>query len=356
RHAHLASRLVAEHRARPDRLDRAEDRRVLLPVHEERGGRRRRRPRARQGRLPRALDGAHRPHLRLGLGRGPRDDVAAGGHRDDHTGHRPRRGGPADPRLNQDDPNNTPDGDGYVFLVDNYSAGGYRAFVTTGDEIAASRQDHRLSQQDGWEPRTDGLPESPRHGAFVSAPQQVLDAMHGWQEVAAVPPTTELSVASGTATATVTAQDGGDVAGTVEFSAPGWSETAQLADGEASVAVPEGAGMITASYRGYRDGLVAPSRSEPTDPGGPARVAVSTATRCVAGEVTLMATASNLSEEPATIGVTSPFGRKPETTLQPGGSHTAAFSTRASEIAGGEVDVDTGGDEVSASYAATSCE
>lgn len=270
------------------------------------------------------------------------------------TGHAGE--GPQILALNQDDPNNTPDGDGYVFLVDNYSAGGYRAFVTTGDEIAASRQDHRLSQQDGWEPRTDGLPESPRHGAFVSAPQQVLDAMHGWQEVEAVPSTTELSVASGTATATVAAQDGGDVAGTVEFSAPGWSETAQLADGEASVAVPEGAGMITASYRGYRDGLVAPSRSEPTDPGGPARVAVSTATRCVAGEVTLMATASNLSDAPATIGVTSPFGRKPETTLQPGGSHTAAFSTRASEIAGGEVDVDTGGDEVAASYAATSCE
>src|SRR5699024_6795950 len=125
---------------------------------------------------------------------------------------------------------------------------------------------------------------------------------------------------------------------------------AQRAAGGASAAAPEGAGMIAAGCRGYRDGLVAPSRSEPPDPGGPARVAVSTATRCVAGEVTLMATASNLSDEPATIGVTSPFGRKPETTLQPGGSHTAAFSTRASEIAGGEVDVDTGGDEVAASY------
>src|SRR5699024_7546532 len=124
------------------------------------------------------------------------------------TGHAGE--GPQILALNQDDPNNTPDGDGYVFLVDNYSAGGYRAFVTTGDEIAASRQDHRLSQQDGWAPRTDGLPESPRHGASVSAPQQVLDAMHGWQEVEAVPSTTELSVASGTATATVTAQDGGD--------------------------------------------------------------------------------------------------------------------------------------------------
>src|SRR5699024_3304754 len=195
--------------------------------------------------------------------------------------------------------------DDYECQVANYGATAYRALVTTGDESAESRQDHRHSQQDGWEPRTDGLPESPRHGASVSAPQQVLDAMHGWQEVEAVPSTTELSVASGTATATVTAQDGGDVAGTVEFSAPGWSETAELADGEASVAVPEGAGMITAGYRGYRDGLVAPSGSEPADPGGPARVAVGPATRCVAGEGTLMATASNRSDGPATIGVTS---------------------------------------------------
>src|SRR5699024_12406357 len=118
---------------------------------------------------------------------------------------------------------------------------------------------------------------------------------------------------------------------------------------------PAGPTMPPSSCGGDRDGPAAPSRSGPTDPGGPARVAVSTASRCVAGEVTPMATASNLSDAPATIGVTSPFGRKPEMTLRPGGSHTAAFSTRASEIAGGEVGVDTGGDEVSSSYAATSC-
>ena len=269
------------------------------------------------------------------------------------TGHAGE--GPQILALNEGDPNDTSDGNGYVFLVDNYSAGGYRAFVTTGVEIAASRQGHRLSQQDGWEPRTDGLPASPRHGAFVSAPQQVLDAMHGWREIEAVPSTTELTVGSGTATATVTAQDDGDVAGTVEFSGAGWSETVRLVDGAASVAVPEGAGTIIASYEGYRDGLVAPSQSEPTDAGGSAPVAVSTATRCVANQVTLMATATNVSEEPVTISFTSPFGQKSEVSLQPGRSYTAAFSTRASEIAGGEVKVSAGGDEVSVSYAAASC-
>ena len=269
------------------------------------------------------------------------------------TGHAGE--GPQILALNEGDPHNTPDGDGYVLLVDNYSAGGYRAFVTTGEEIAASRQDHRLSQQDGWEPRTDGLPESPRHGAFVSAPQQVLDAMHGWQEVEAVPSTTELAVESGTATATVTAEDGGDVAGSVVFSAEGWSRTAQLAGGTASVTVPEGVGALTASYEGYRDELVEPSQSEPVDVGDGPAITASAAARCVAGTVMLAVTVANRSEEPVTASITTPFGQKPEMTLQPGRSTTATFSTRTAETAAGDVRVSAEGEETIASYPAASC-
>jgi hypothetical protein len=269
------------------------------------------------------------------------------------TGHAGE--GPQILALNEGDPNNTPDGDGYVLLVDNYSAGGYRAFVTTGQEIAASRQDHRLSQQDGWEPRTDGLPESPRHGAFVSAPKQVLDAMHGWQEVAAVPSTTELAVESGTATATVTAEDGGDVAGAVVFSAEGWSRTAQLEDGTASVTVPDGVGALTASYEGYRDELVAPSQSEPVDVGDGPEITASAATRCVAGSVTLAVTVTNHAEQTVTASITTPFGQRPEVVLQPGRSATVSFSTRAAETDGGDLRVSTDAEEVTVSYAAASC-
>ena len=122
--------------------------------------------------------------------------------------------GPEIVKLNAGDPNNT--GDGYVFLVDNYGAGGYRAFVTNGDAIASSTQSDRLSQRADWTVRAPGgLPESPRHGAFVSVPRTVLDAMHAGTGVTAVGSTTVLSARERTVTARVGAGDGGDVVGTV---------------------------------------------------------------------------------------------------------------------------------------------
>ncbi|WP_292864034.1 immunoglobulin-like domain-containing protein [Microbacterium sp.] len=180
--------------------------------------------------------------------------------------------GPEIVKLNAGDPNNT--GDGYVFLVDNYGAGGYRAFVTSGDAIASSTQSDRLSQRSDWNVRAQGgLPASPRHGAFVSVPQAVLTAMHDWTGITAVASTTSLSAEERTVTARVTAADEGDVAGTVTFTdatavsplaraAGGWTATVPLSGGTASVAVPAAVTSVTAQYDGYRDGLVDVSSSE----------------------------------------------------------------------------------------------
>ncbi|ACU83992.1 hypothetical protein Bfae_01100 [Brachybacterium faecium DSM 4810] len=269
------------------------------------------------------------------------------------TGHHGE--GPQILALNEGDPNNTPDDDGYVFLVDNYSAGGYRAFTTSGSEISASRQDQRLSQQDGWEPRTDGLPESPRHGAFVSASQQVLDAMHGWQEVKAVPSRTSLRLEGRSAIAEVAAEDGGDVAGPVVFSGKDWTETVELSDGSASAHVPEDAGEITASYQGYRDGLVEPSSSEPLDVDEAQPLATSAVPRCVAGSVTLAVTTTNDGDESMKATIVTQFGSSSGVSLQPGTSTTTAFSTRAPEVTAGEVTVTAAGEEATASYPAASC-
>lgn len=179
--------------------------------------------------------------------------------------------GPEIVKLNAGDPNNA--GDGYVFLVDNYGAGGYRAFVTTGDAIASSTQSDRLSQRSGWNVRAPGgLPESPRHGAFVSVPQTVLTAMHDWTGVSAVASTTSLSAQERTVTARVVAADGGDVAGTVTFTgetgtsslarASAWSAQVRVSGGVASVVVPAGIRTVTAQYDGYRDQLVQVSSSD----------------------------------------------------------------------------------------------
>lgn len=186
--------------------------------------------------------------------------------------------GPEIVKLNAGDPNNTAENDGYVFLVDNYGAGGYRAFVTSGDAIAGSSQSARLSQQPGWTAHDGGLPPSPCHGAFVSVTQQVLDAMHAWSAIEATASTTALSASGRTVTARVVAADGGDVAGTVTFRSGDWSRTVPVSAAapaaaassaaaprtvSASIEVPIGLTGVSASYDGYTDGLVAPSAAEP---------------------------------------------------------------------------------------------
>jgi len=132
--------------------------------------------------------------------------------------------GPEIVKLNAGDPNKT--GDGYVFLVDNYGAGGYRAFVASADAIASSTQSDQLSQRADWSVRAPGgLPESPRHGAFVSVPQTVLTAMPRWR-------------------------------------ASAWSVQVLVSRGGASVVVPAGIRTVTAQYDGYRDQLVQVSSSD----------------------------------------------------------------------------------------------
>jgi hypothetical protein len=241
--------------------------------------------------------------------------------------------GPEIVKLNEGDPNNT--GDGYVFLVDNYSAGGYRAFVTTGAAIASSQQSNRLSQRPEWTVRQPGgLPASPRHGAFVSVTQTVLDAMRGWTDVQAVASTTTLSAEGRTAAAEVAAADGGDVAGTVTFSGGAWSETVDLQDGAASVDVPAGVSAVTAHYDGYADGLVSPSTSAAVEFG--LELTAAGTTRCVAGKITEIVTVTNADDVTASVTIAGRYGSK-TVTIAAGKSASASFSTRAIAIAADQV-------------------
>jgi hypothetical protein len=243
--------------------------------------------------------------------------------------------GPEIIKLNEGDPNNT--GDGYVFLVDNYSAGGYRAFLTSGAAIASSQQSDRLSQRAAWNVRpVGGLPASPRHGAFVSVTQSVLTAMHEWSEVEAVASTTTLAAAGSTLTAEVEAADGGDVVGTVTFSGGAWSQTVDLEGGSASVIAPAGVGSVTAHYDGYSDGLVSPSTS--------AAVALALditatgATRCVAGKVIEVVSVTNADDVAATVVIAGAYGSK-TITVAAGKSVSATFTTRLASIAADTVSI-----------------
>src|SRR5699024_2830111 len=245
--------------------------------------------------------------------------------------------GPEAIELNPGDPNNTAPGDGYVFRVDSYVAGAYRAFATSAQGISSSRQDARLSQRESWRlhPR-GGLPESPRHGAFVSVPQTVLTALHDWDEVEAVDSTTTLTAQGRRVTAEVVADDDGQVAGTVTFSAEQWSRTVPLESGAASVTVPSDVSVLTAHYDGYQDGLVAPSDSEPLRV-GPA-IDVAAQARCVAGEVQEVVTVTNRHEDAAAFTIATGYGSASQE-LEGGEAASRAFATRSEAISGESVHV-----------------
>lgn len=245
--------------------------------------------------------------------------------------------GPQIVKLNEGDPNNTADDDGYVFLVDNFGAGGYRAFVTTGEDIATSSQSDRLSRRDDWNVRpVGGLPASPRHGSFVNVTQSVLTAMKNWTTVAAVASTTELTAEGRTASAEVTAADGGDVVGTVTFSGGSWSQTVALDDRVASVEVPAGVGAVTATYDGYSDGLVSTSASSTVSFG--LDLTATATTRCVTGKVVEVVTVANGDDVPATVTIAGAYGSK-TVTIAAGKSYSASFTTRLASITADAVSI-----------------
>lgn len=214
--------------------------------------------------------------------------------------------GPEIIKLNAGDPNNT-SGDAYAFLVDNYGSGGYRAFLTTGSAIASSTQTDRLSQRSSWAVRAPGgLPASPRHGAFVSVPQTVLSAMKDWTNVQAVASTTALETTATSASATVTAADAGQVAGTVTFSRGTWTCTVPVTGGRATTDVPAGSGTLTAHYDGYSDGLVSPSSATATPPKRSQTVTLAPIADQVVGAADAPVTASASSGLPVALSTTGP--------------------------------------------------
>jgi hypothetical protein len=245
--------------------------------------------------------------------------------------------GPEIIKLNEGDPNNTAEGDGYVFLVDNYGAGGYRAFLTDEDAIAGSTQNARLSKSAPWVVRAQGgLPASPRHGAFVSVSQSVLTALRGWTNVAAVASTTVLEADGREVAATVTAADDGEVAGTVTFTGGSWSKTVTLADGEATAEVPVGVGSVTAKYDGYSDNGVGTSTSSAVSLS--VDIVTTAATRCVAGKVAEVLTIRNVDSVSADVTIADAYGSK-TVTVASGKSASVTFTTRLASVAAHAVTV-----------------
>ncbi|MFP7695745.1 immunoglobulin-like domain-containing protein [Trueperella sp. LYQ143] len=186
---------------------------------------------------------------------------------------RPKTGndgeGPQVIKLNAGDPQNV-SGNDYLLLVDNYGAGGYRAFRMSGEQLTSSSWENRLSRQDFWKVLpSKGLPESPRHGAFVSVPGTVLTAIAHQSDIAPVASTTSATADGRDVKIAVTAADGGEVVGKVHvtFTPEGSDQVQDLGDvtlvnGEAAITIPgNAAGKVVVAYTGYTDGLVSPSNT-----------------------------------------------------------------------------------------------
>lgn len=183
--------------------------------------------------------------------------------------------GPEAIKLNAGDKYQNEAGDAMVIMAD---SGGYQPYMTSESALLSCDWNNRLSQTDGWHTQKDqnagvsgyvyanGMPTPTRHGAFVNVPAAIAENMHRWTTANPTTPdatdsTTKLERGRDTLTATVTAKDGGNVAGSVVFTAGDWTETVKLnADGVATVTAPEGAlgkvSKITAAYGGYTDNLV----------------------------------------------------------------------------------------------------
>ena len=166
--------------------------------------------------------------------------------------------GPTIFKANPGDPNG-----GYYLFLDEYGGRGYLPLHSA------------TLDSPSWKiPPSYSLPTSPRHGTVMGITQAEWDALQGAAAPAVTSTTTVAlspsSVTAGgspsTATVTVAASDGGEVAGPVVVTAGSWSTTAHLVDGTASVALPSdlplGEVRVTASYQGYD--VVQPSAGSAT--------------------------------------------------------------------------------------------
>lgn len=84
------------------------------------------------------------------------------------------------------------------------------------------------------------------------------------------------------------------------------------------------------------------------------RVALTAASRCVAGRTVLVTTVSNLGDESVTAEVTTDYGTR-NVTLDAGDRASQSFTTREADLSAGVTALAVDGEETTASYPAASC-
>jgi len=234
----------------------------------------------------------------------------------------------------------------YFLWTDNYGGRGYIPLGTNS-----------LEGDIQWTiPSSFSLPTSPRHGSVVSITAKERDALAAkWNPSLLV---TSIDAVARTVQAGSTTVDLPATVGATFKD--GHRETVAVTWETADLSTLKKAGD-TVQVRGQ----LANSAATPaiatitaTAPPGPS-VEASASNRCIAGKVTVTATATNTSGSTVELTVGSQWGSKTFTGVAPGKSVTAAFSTRAASVTAGDVSVTSkdasGTRTVSAPYSALSC-
>ncbi|WP_156761643.1 LamG-like jellyroll fold domain-containing protein [Microbacterium karelineae] len=217
---------------------------------------------------------------------------------------------------------------------------------------------HDITDASAWRVIGDEMPESqfpqnidggmPRHGTIVPVTREQYERV-----LAAYAP--------GLAVAAVDAVDVATSAGI----APVMPETARLVKANGDVedapvvwdAVPEAAyaeaGVFTVAGTA-QDASRAPVEATVMVVDG-AGVSASAATRCIAGTAYVVAKVANDSADPIDAEISTEFGSRTASGLEPGASASATFSARAAEIPAGAIDVTAGDAVAGASYEAANC-
>ncbi|MEV3936836.1 immunoglobulin-like domain-containing protein [Glycomyces sp. NPDC049804] len=86
-----------------------------------------------------------------------------------------------------------------------------------------------------------------------------------------------------------------------------------------------------------------------------APIAVTVSTRCLAGKATLVVRTVNEGDTALDIALSSSYGDKAISALQPGAAASVAFSTRQASVPAGQVTATADGSTVTAPYPATTC-
>ncbi|WP_081323108.1 immunoglobulin-like domain-containing protein [Microbacterium testaceum] len=233
----------------------------------------------------------------------------------------------------------------YMLWVDNFFGVGYIPLMTNSLE-----GDVRWTY-----PSSFSLPASPRHGSVMPITREERDVLAGkWGRDLLV------TGIDGVTAEVNAGASGVQLPGTVAATfADGHRENVAVTWDAVTATQLDKPGVVEVSGT-LTNGAATRAKATVTVKGAPMPIETTVSSRCVSGKVTLVASLKNTSANAVKTDLVTPYGKKSFTTIAPGKTVSASFTTRSASIGAGEVSVTAstnGGANVSAKtlFAAHTC-